>query len=161
VANLSKRTTEGTFSPVPAVAAMAAVSGPLRGTDVMKHTTRSGRRSLPRETTSRAALVAREIGERKSREDDAAEREHSKGRLDQIGVRVERRLFGQPIETLSSLCDRGRREFSARSHLDQHVHPGMRGNAAASEFGRDLASFVLRSRPPAPGGSALGWDRPA
>ena len=63
------------------------------------------------------------------------------GGLDQIGVRVEFRLFGQPIETLSGLCDRGQGEFTARSHLDQHVHPGMGGNAAASEFSREGNSF--------------------
>ena len=51
VASLSKRTTEGTLRPVPGVGAIGAMSGPARGTDVMKHTTRSVRRWLSRETT--------------------------------------------------------------------------------------------------------------
>jgi hypothetical protein len=77
----------------------------------------------------------------------AAQRLRERDRVDsvnsrhQIGVRVELRLFGQPIETFPSLCDRAHGEFTTRSQLDQHVHPGVRGDAAASEFGRDLASF--------------------
>ena len=95
----------------------------------------------PRDHQRRAALVAREVGKRKSSKNDAAEREHSTRRLDQVGVRVEFRLFGKPIETLSGLRNRGHRESIARSHLDQYMHPGVRRNAAAGEFGRDLASF--------------------
>jgi hypothetical protein len=59
----------------------------------------------------------------------------------EICVRVEFRLFVKPVEPLSGLRNRGRREFTARSHLDQYMHPGVRRNAAAGEFGRDLASF--------------------
>jgi hypothetical protein len=51
VASLSKRTTDGTLSPVPGSGPSGAISGPLRGTDVMKATTRSGQRSLSREMT--------------------------------------------------------------------------------------------------------------
>ena len=55
VASLSKRTTEATFNPVPGVGAMGTVFGPVRGTEVMKHTITSVRASLSRETT-RAGL---------------------------------------------------------------------------------------------------------
>ena len=78
-----------------------------------------------------AALVAREVGEGKSGKNDAAEREHSARRLDQVGVGVELRFLGQPVEPLSRLCERGHGEFTARSHLVQPMHPGMRRNAAA------------------------------
>ena len=43
VAILSKRTTDGTLRPVPGEAAIGAISRPLRGTEVMKQTTRSDR----------------------------------------------------------------------------------------------------------------------
>ena len=44
--------TEETLRPVPGVGTICAMSGPVRGTEVMKHTTRSARRWLSRETTS-------------------------------------------------------------------------------------------------------------
>jgi hypothetical protein len=66
-------------------------------------------------------------------------------RLDQVGVGVELRFLGQPVETPSGLCNRGHRELTVRSHLDQYMHPGMRRNAAAGEFGRDLASFGVEN----------------
>lgn len=50
VAILSKRTTDGILRPVSAEAAMGAMSDPVRGTEVMKQTTKSERRSLSRET---------------------------------------------------------------------------------------------------------------
>jgi hypothetical protein len=98
---------------------------------------------VARDHQSRAALVAREVGERKSSKNDAAEREHSARWLNQVGVGVEFRLFVKPVEPLSGLRNRGDREFTARSHLDQYMHPRMRRNAAAGEFGRDLASFSV------------------
>lgn len=90
---------------------------------------------VARNHKSRTALVAREISERESGKNDAAEREHSARWLDQVGVGVELGFLGKPVETLSGLCNRGHRELAARVHLDQHMHPGMRGNAAADEFG--------------------------
>jgi hypothetical protein len=49
VAILSKRTTDGTLRPVPGEAAIGAISGPVRGTEVITQITRSDRRSLSRE----------------------------------------------------------------------------------------------------------------
>ena len=137
VASLSKRTSEGTFRPVPPVMEMAAMSGPRDEADDQIGTAVI----IARDHQRRAALVAREVGEREPSKNDAAEREHSTRRLNQVGVRVEFRFLGQPVETPSGLCNRGHREFIARSHLDQYMHPRMRWNAAAGEFGRDLASF--------------------
>ena len=51
VASLSKRTTDGTLRPIPGVDAIGTLHGPVRGTEVMKHTTRSVRRWSSRETT--------------------------------------------------------------------------------------------------------------
>jgi hypothetical protein len=45
VVSLSKRTTDATLRPVSAVAAIGAISRPLRWIEVIKHTTRSERRS--------------------------------------------------------------------------------------------------------------------
>jgi hypothetical protein len=43
VAILSKRTTDGTLRPVLVEAAIGAISGPVRRTEVIKQTTRSDR----------------------------------------------------------------------------------------------------------------------
>src|SRR5271165_5881956 len=51
VAILSKRTTDGTLRPVAGEAAIGAISGPVRGTEVIKQTTKSDRWSLSRDTT--------------------------------------------------------------------------------------------------------------
>ena len=89
------------------------------------------------------ALLPLEIGEWKSSKDDAAEREHSARALNQIGIGIEFGFLCQPVEALSGLCDCRHGELTARGDLDQHMHPNMRGDAAAGEFGRDLASFGI------------------
>src|SRR5208283_462157 len=149
-ASLSNRTTEETFRPVPDVAAMDAMSGPLRGTDVMKQTTRSGRRSWPPVVVARdheggAPLVAGQIGERETGEDDAAEREHSAGALDEIGVGVELGLVGQPVQGSASLGDGRHWGISVFEQLDDHVDPGIGGDATAGEFGRELSGLSIKN----------------
>jgi len=91
----------------------------------------------------RAALAARQVEERKSSKKDAPEREHSARRLNQVGVGVEIRFLGKPIEPHSGLRNRCLREFTVRDNLDQYMQPGVRWNAAAGEFSRTLASFCI------------------
>jgi hypothetical protein len=87
------------------------MSGPLRGTEVMKETRGSDRRSLSRETTRGAPFITREIGERKTGKDDAAEGGHSALGLSKISVRIEVRLVLKPIEGLTGLGESGHREL--------------------------------------------------
>ena len=61
VANLSNRTVDLTFKPVPGAGSSETMSGPVHGTEVMKHATPSARRSLSREMTRTGRLLAPDI----------------------------------------------------------------------------------------------------
>jgi hypothetical protein len=83
----------------------------------------------------RASLLTREIGERKSGENDAAEQKHSASRLDEISIRIKIWLGSEPLKPHSDLRDSGHWEFAARCNLDQVMHPRVGRNAATVEFG--------------------------
>jgi hypothetical protein len=119
VAILSKRTTDGTLRPVSAEAMIGAISGPARGTEVIKQTTRSDRRSLSRDTTRAGRLVPGKICKRESRQNDATEREHLSGLRYQVRISVEVRFLGQPIEGSPGLSHGGHRQ---QILLTRHLH---------------------------------------
>jgi hypothetical protein len=77
--------------------------------------------------------------------------------LYQVSVGVELGLVCKPVERATCLGDRCRRQLLGIPDLDQHMHPGVGGNAAADQLGRNLpglgvknnslASHSLTSRP--------------
>ena len=69
---------------------------------------------------------------------------HSARWFNQVGVGVEIRFLRKPVEAPSGVRDRCHGEFTARSHLDQHMHAGMRRDSTSGEFGRDLTGFGVK-----------------
>ena len=90
---------------------------------------------VARHHENRAALVARKVGEREPRQDDAAEREHLPGLPHQVSVDVEVWLLGQPVERTAGLRLGRHGQVPVADHLHQHMHPRVRGDAAADLLG--------------------------
>jgi hypothetical protein len=86
---------------------------------------------VARDHQGRSAFGVRKICERKASEDDAAKGEHLTCSLYQVSVGVEFELVRKPVERATCLGDRCRRQLLGIPDLDQHMHPGVGGNAAA------------------------------
>ena len=95
----------------------------------------------------RPALLAGEVGEWEAGEDDAAECEHSGGALDQIGVQVEVRFIGKPVECPARLGDRGHGRLGGFQDVDPDVHAGMGGKPVPAALGGNLAGFGIEDDP--------------
>ncbi len=101
---------------------------------------------IARDDEGRAPLVAGEIGEREAGKDDAAEGEHLAGPWrHQVGVGVEVRFTGEPVEGATGLGDGSHRQGVGvlAYDLDQHMYTGMGSDAAAGKLGGDLASLGI------------------
>ena len=127
------------------MAASDAMSGPARGVEVMKHTIRSLRRSLSRDHQGRSAFGAKKICERKASEDDAAKGEHLACSLYQVSVGVELGLVRKPVERATCLGDRCGRQLLGIPDLDQHMHPGVGGNAAPDQLRQKPAGLGVKN----------------
>jgi hypothetical protein len=93
---------------------------------------------IARHHEGRAPLVPGKVGEGEPGEDDAAEREHSVCAFDQVSVAIEVRLVGQPVVRSAGFGQRRHRQGLVLEQLDDDMHFGVRGNATACKFGREL-----------------------
>ena len=83
----------------------------------------------------------------KAGENDAAKREQLACSLYQIRVGIELRLVCKPVECTPCLSDRRRRKLFGIPDLDQDVHPGVGGNAAANQLSRNLPDLGVKRNP--------------